>query len=50
MKAAIHGHLEEAYVKSKTTSYQAEDWMTHEWTSIMNVDQNKQVMSGIPVA
>jgi 2-oxoglutarate dehydrogenase complex dehydrogenase (E1) component-like enzyme len=38
MKKGIQGHLEEAYLKSKTTSYKSEDWMTPEWTSIMHVD------------
>ena len=31
MKSFINKNLEEAYDKSKTLEYKAEDWMTEEW-------------------
>ena len=37
-KRTIKGHLEEAYAKSKTLEYRAEDWSTEEWEKIKLVD------------
>jgi len=49
MKSFINRNLEEAYAKSKTLEYKAEDWMTEEWQSIKEFDIEKEKFSGIPV-
>lgn len=49
MKSVINKILEDAYVKSKTLEYKAEDWMTDEWQSIKKYDVKKDKMSGIPI-
>ena len=49
MKSTINRVLEEAYVKSKTLEYKAEDWMTEEWQSIKEFDVDVEKFSGIPV-
>jgi hypothetical protein len=49
MKSVINKVLEEAYVKSKSLEYNAEDWMTEEWQSIKKYDAIKDKYSGIPI-
>ena len=49
MKSFINRNLEEAYAKSKTLEYKAEDWMSEEWQSIKEFDIEKEKFSGIPV-
>jgi hypothetical protein len=49
MKSIINKNLEEAYLKSKTVEYKAEDWMTEEWQAIKDMDIETEKFSGIPV-
>ena len=47
MKQFINQNLEDAYTKSKSLTYKAEDWMTEQWQSIKNFDKDKEKFSGI---
>jgi hypothetical protein len=38
MKSIIRSYLEEAYVKSKSLTYKAEDWLTSEWEELKKLD------------
>ncbi len=38
MKATIGTVLEDAYIKSKTSEYDAEDWVTKEWEAVNIID------------
>lgn len=49
MKDIAKGLLEEAYAKSKTLTYRAEDWVTQEWAEIMEHDIADAVDTGIAV-
>jgi 2-oxoglutarate dehydrogenase complex dehydrogenase (E1) component-like enzyme len=49
MKKNIQNLLEEGYVKSKTTQYKAEDWVTEEWQKIKKHNQKEAIISGIPI-
>lgn len=39
--------MEAGYSASKSTTYEAEDWMTEEWASIREVDGSHALLSGI---
>lgn len=49
MKDTAIGLLEEAYAKSKTLTYRAEDWVTQEWAEIMEHDIADAANTGIEV-
>jgi len=36
-------------MRSKNHSYQAEDWMTEEWAKITQVDEDKKILTGLPI-
>jgi len=42
MKKLIRDEMESEYVKSKETKYKAEDWMTKEWASIKNIEEDPE--------
>ena len=49
MKKKINDKLEEAYQKSKTYSFKAEDWVTQEWQEVIeqNLDKDSAKLSGV---
>lgn len=47
MKKKINGQMEEAYAKSKTLKYKAEDWQTEDWEQIRQCDQTEGKLSGV---
>ena len=47
MKEDAIAQLEEAYAKSKTLTYKAEDWVTQEWAEIMEHDVKDAANTGI---
>jgi 2-oxoglutarate dehydrogenase E1 component len=49
MKAKINGLLEEAYVDSKTYTFEAEDWVTSQWEEIKKCDKTEAKFSGVPI-
>jgi 2-oxoglutarate dehydrogenase E1 component len=49
MKSKINGLLEEAYVDSKTYTFEAEDWVTSQWEEIKKYDKNEAKFSGVPL-
>jgi len=49
-KNMINTMMEEAYVKSKSLSYESEDWQTEEWGTIKKFKTGEAAISGVPVA
>lgn len=47
MKEDAISQLEEAYAKSKTLTYKAEDWVTQEWAEIMEHDVKDAADTGL---
>lgn len=50
MKDGAITELEEAYAKSKTLTYKAEDWVTEEWAEIMEHDPKDILTTGVSAA
>lgn len=40
--------MEEAYAKSKTQEFSAEDWQTKEWEEIKKDDRKVNIFTGVP--
>ena len=48
-KKFIRDKLEQAYVKSKSLEYKAEDWITEEWTRILKMAHDPKNISSVPI-
>jgi 2-oxoglutarate dehydrogenase E1 component len=48
MKKKILDQMHEANAKSKTHSYEFEDWISEEWKKVHQLDQKVAPMTGVP--
>lgn len=50
MKKKINDSLEDAYVKSKTHTFKAEDWITEQWEAILGNEVQDAVKTGLEIS
>jgi len=50
LKDRIRAKLEDAYVKSKSHEFKAEDWETEGWEEMRKVDRNVADFTGVQKA